>query len=207
MPWTEKQRHIFLMAARAAGWNEDQRYIAMRHCGCQLKAGTPSVTHRANDQAAFERCMALAEAHAGQQGTTVPKPGKYRSWREAEVHQGDRLRDLAVRIANEAERLLPRRFPSAITVPPTQPHVSDNDAQGLSPLLIETVSHVCGNDDRECLSLDGSPCFETLDAGQLYRVVESLKAHVGRVLGEHGIKPRTFTCPASARGRLRKDNP
>lgn len=188
MAWTPKQRTTFLAAVRAAGWNDDQRYIAMRHCGCPLKAGTPSVTHPRNDNAAFERCMALAESCAGQRGERIAPPRGKRSWREAERAQGDRLRDLARRIAAEARRSLPQVFPAST--------------------LAGTIRHVCGEDDRAMVDRiqdfrddDGENLLFTLDPGQLYRVVESLKAHVGRVFLEHGITPASFTVPASAKRR------
>lgn len=184
MAWTPKQCTLFLIAAKAAGWNDDQRYIAMRHCGCPLKGGTPSVTHPRNDNAAYERCMALAESCAGQRGEHVPPPSKRRTWREAVAAPNERMRELAQRIANEAVLRLPAQF-------------ADNE------LLRKTIDHVCGD---ELVSPDPSSpvpgTLHSLDAGQLYRVVESLKAHVGRVLLEHGLTPESFTAPAWAKRRV-----
>lgn len=187
MAWTHKQRTLFLMAAKAAGWNDDQRYIAMRHCGCPLKAGTPSVTHPRNDNAAYERCMALAESCAGQRGEHVPPPRGKRSWREAETNQSSRLKRFAGAICGEAERVLPAHFDRG--------------------LLGATMQHVCGSDTWSrsvhwATSLGRELSLDDLDAGQLYRVVESLKAHVGRVFLEHGLTPQSFAVPRSARQRV-----
>lgn len=183
MAWTDKQRTLFMIAARAAGWNTDQRYIAMRHCGCPLTAGAPSVNHPRNDHTAFERCMALAESCAGQRGERIQPPRGKRSWREAEASQGDRLRRLAMAIVTEAVDLLPTHF----------------DAR----LLDHTIQHICGRDAVWTVRSDGPIRLESLDAGQLYRVVEGLKARIGRMLLERGITPRSFTVPASARRRVK----
>ncbi|MCA9289370.1 MAG: hypothetical protein KDA05_12330 [Phycisphaerales bacterium] len=188
MAWSPSQRTRFLMAAKAAGWNDEQRYMAMRHCGCPLKAGKPSVTHPRNDNAGFERAMALAESCAGQRGERVPPPRGKQSWRQAETQQGERIKRLINEVAIEAERCLPARFDRY-------------------KLVQQTIDHCCGNDEPAFSgptsgrnSIGGVQMY--LDAGQLYRVLESLKAHVGRVLLEHGIRPRTFNVPASARRRV-----
>lgn len=200
MPWTKLQIKVFMVAARAAGWNEDQRYMAMRHCGCPTRSdgvATPSVNHPRNTNALFERCMALAESCAGQQGVTIAPPKGKRSWREAERGAGDRMRDLAHAIVEEAIRRAPDVFF------PTRRVAPDQVAPGL---LDATIQHVCGNDPREVLGFIRECHVATwrlsdLDTGQLYRVVESLKAQVGRVLLERGIVPASFSVPASARRR------
>lgn len=187
MAWTPRQRTIFLVAAKAAGWNDDQRYMAMRHSGCPLKAGTPSVTHPRNDNAAFERCMALAESCAGARGEHVPPPRGKRSWREAERAGADRMRNLAMEIAAEAAAVLPGRFDVG--------------------LITSTIDHVCAHDPVELRTpepahLVGRGPLWRLDSGQVYRVVESLKAHVGRVFLEHGLTPTSFDVPAAAKRRV-----
>lgn len=187
MAWSPSQRTRFLLAAKAAGWNDEQRYMAMRHCGCPLKAGKPSVTHPRNDNAGFERAMALAESCAGQRGERVPPPRGKQSWRQAEAQQGERIKGLINEVAIEAERCLPARFVAG-------------------ELIAGTIRHVCANDAWSWCSFiaEHAPAdlLKNLDSGQLYRVVDSLKAHVGRVLLEHGIRPRTFDVPASARRRV-----
>lgn len=193
MPWTARQRTIFHAAANLAGWPDERRYIAMKHVGCPLKDGRPSVTHPKNTLTMFDRCMALAEADAAVRGKVVRPPGRYKSWREAERHECDRVQRLVLAIVEEAKSLLPAVF---------DPPIEEGATVAPPGLLDGTVRHVCGNDDREFLPIDGVPRFETLDAGQLYRVVESLKARVGRELLERGMTPRSFEVPAEARRRV-----
>lgn len=188
MAWSKSQIILLHRAAKAAGWNDARRYLAMKHAGCPSAAGSsrPSVNHPRNDNRAFERVMELAESCAGQRGEVVPPPAEHRSWREAVRRQGDQLRELARKIVAEAERRLPVRFADA-------------------HLLERTISHVCGHDHPSGfgLGLDSRDLgIEHLDPSQLYRVVESLKAHVGRVLVEAGITPSSFEVPAEVRRRL-----
>lgn len=189
MPWTDRQRKLFMIAARAAGWNDDQRYIAMRHSGCPTRGGKPSVTHPRNDNAAFERCMALAESCAGQRGEHVPPPSRKPTWREAVATPNERMRELATRIADEAARRLPAFGSPTSLLSDTIRHVTSGDSGELTWMHMQHADR----GDRE---------LARLDAGQLYRVVESLRAHVGRVFLEHGITPTSFTVPASARRRV-----
>lgn len=181
--WTDKQRIMLLRASNLAGWTPQQRYMAMRHAGCPNAAGKsrPSVSHPRNHQAAFERVMALAEAQAATLGNCVPGPSTGASWQHAAERARASLEAKAAAIAHEAQQRCSEQFGHE--------------------LLTATIRHVTQHDDAS-LPIHAEPRdLVECDEGQLHRVIESLKAHVGRVFAERGIRPRTFDVPPSAARR------
>lgn len=184
MTWSRPQQIMLAKAAAAAGWNDRQRYLAMRHCGCPLRGGRPSMAHPGNTQASFELVMALAEAAAGERGERVPQARDGKPWRSHVGRHTQRLERLAREIALEAVTRLPLVFNVGLTR--------------------YTIEHTTRDDEAE-FRLHCSPeRLDQLDGGQLYRVVESLKAHVGRRFVEAGLVPRSFDLPASVRRRTRE---
>lgn len=182
MPWSKRQQIMLHQAAKAADWTTEHRYIAMRHVGCPTDraTGNPSVKHIANTQTMFELLMELAEAHAAEQGRTVPRPGEFRSWRDkCRSQHWHKWHALAKAIAHEAIERMPARFD-----------------QGL---IQYAINHTTSADNKAWF---GSPQgLEECTPGQLYRVIECLKAFVGREFARAGITPRSFDQPASVRRR------
>ncbi len=178
MPWSVKQQKLAMIAARGAGWNEEQRYIAMRHVGMpqgRTPAGDrPSVHHPRNDHRHFERYMALAESCALSrgEGDAFPRAAGGRLWRDAAAERTDRVVRLIKRIEAEAVERLPMKFAPGFV-------------HGL-------ILRVCGRDEIRQPHIDVVGVLADLDDGQAYRVLEAMKAWVGRELGARGMEPRTF---------------
>lgn len=184
--WSRAQRHRFFGAARAAGWNEQQRYMAMRHVGCRDfgDLGRPSVSHTANTNAQFEQVMAIAEAHAEMNGADVHPPRNHTSWRQASDRGRDRQIGLARDIALEARRRLPGVFKKD-PLPAAVYHVTQHD-----------------NEDFGGRGFDD---IDDCDGGQVYRVVECLRAWVGRYFAKAGLEPETFKQPAEVYRRMARE--
>lgn len=180
--WSDKQRVLFFRACAAAGITEAQRYIVMRHCGCPLDGKTkrPSVKHPRNTNAMFEQCMAVAEAQAGMRHQTVPRPREFRSWREAAESGRQRLITKARGIVAEAIAKMPGKFDAGLEQHICE-HTTDDDDGSLAALQPRT--------------------FEEADGGQLLRIIEALRAWIGREFTSAGIEPSTFTVPPEARRR------
>ena len=186
MGWTDGQRRIFLAGASAAGWNDQMRYVAMRHVGCPNFGctGRPSVKHPRNTHGHLELLMALAESQC-QPSRRFPVCQSADSWAKAEGAWRHRLEDLAVRIQEEAVDRLPAHFDDG--------------------LIGYAVRHTTGNDPD---TFNFRPTALTdCDAGQLYRVIECMKAIVGRRMLECGMQPRSFDVPAGARRRTGQGGP
>lgn len=174
--WTDAMRTVFLRAANAAGWNAEQRYMAMLYAGCPRTTtlGNPSVKHECNTTRQWQACMAIAESHAEQQqrGHLVPRPQNADSWydvaREAVVAEAALLR----RIEAEAVALAPDKFSPGFALGCAQ-----RMAHGSPAWLTGGV---------EPASLD------ELDQGLMYRTIEFVKAWVQRELGARGLTPTTF---------------
>ncbi len=222
--WSDRQKFLFLKAGNAAGWNEPMRYTAMRACGCPLMkaAGAepvpgaqcpvppgyrPSVKHAQNNNGHFEAVMALAEACAAQRGrldAKFPRPAEHDSWREAAQHSAtSRLIPKLREVWAEAMAKMPGRF--------FEPKGTGHRASGISfdpnaqcPVpsasLDALASRVCKNDPSAFPGLydHGPELLDECDAGQLHRVLEALKAWVGREFYAAGITPHTFYIPAGA---------
>lgn len=211
--WSDRQKFLFLKAGNAAGWNEPMRYTAMRACGCPLMKATgatpvgapdvlrPSVKHAQNNNGHFEAVMALAESCAGQRsgGGTLdarfPRPAEHDSWRDAAQHSAtSRLIPKIREVWAEAMERMPGRFFEFV------PDASSPSRGSRSPSLDALAARVCKNDVTAFPGLydHGPELLDECDAGQLHRVLEALKAWVGRAFYENGIKPRTFYIPSGA---------
>lgn len=200
------------MACSAAAWNEDQRYIAMLACGCALVeidgVKRPSVKNPANSQRSFESLMALAESSANARGRTIPGPSLgtgHRTWWDVCGAESDREIAKIRRIAAEACERLPGRFtdPSGIVhglalrvIAKDDPSVHLNVFALLpppSPLEGEGPAPAGGEGHIDLL--------HQLDPSQVRRVLEALRAWVGRVMHECGVRPLSFEAPRSAVAR------
>jgi hypothetical protein len=175
--WSDSQRTTFLRACSAAGWNDQQRYMAMRHCGCPLQGDRPSVKSPRNTNGHFEQLMALAEAQAKLRGRDVRPPREHRSWREAAENGRLRLVELARSIIAEGVIRVPDVF---------------ND--GLERYII---AHTTADDLGNMAGIPNPLSLDECDGGQLHRVVEALRAYVGRELDARGLQPRNFVLPPS----------
>jgi hypothetical protein len=175
-----------MRACAIAGWTDPQRYIVMRHCGCPLDGKTrkPSVGHARNDDRMFERCMAVAERHAAGIGRTVDPPrgapGGRRTWSDAAARSNARMVEKINAIADELVRRVASKFDP-----------------GFLPGYIERMTrHDAG------VTLAPAPrTLEHCDEGQLYRILEGLKAWGGREMLDRGITPTTFIIPAHVRAQ------
>lgn len=185
--WSNAQRRCFTIASRRAGWNDEQRYIAMRHVGCRDfgDLGRPSVSHERNTNAQFEQVMAIAESHAEMNGDQVHPPRDKASWKQAASRGRERQIGLATAIADEACDRLPaifKRNPLSHAVA----HVTKSDCEEFGGRNLDDIKHC--------------------DGGQVYRVVECLRAWVGRYFADAGLTPRSFTQPAEVNRRVARNN-
>lgn len=183
MPWTERQQRCAVMAASKAGWNDEQRYIAMLHCGCpKSPSGQVSLKNKNNPHDAFEQYMALAESAAEARGERIYPPKGQPSWRA--VADGKRTRTIKLIESIWAEGCA--RLNAKL------------DADGLDGFVLRMTQR------------DQSPCGVPLahhrladcDGGQLYRILEGLKGWIGREFAERGVTPETFTPHWRDRKRL-----
>lgn len=197
--WSKSQQILIHQAAKAAGWNAEMRYVAMLHAGCPKhpKHGRPSANHPGNSNDAFERVMELAEAMAAgsSEGSKVSPPRNYPSWSHAARRSLDRRRDLARQIAAEAVKRLPEVFAEF----PDGEQLAEAPAR--DSLLRFAVRHVTKGDSIDLCPIKPES-LDQCDTGQLYRVIEMLKAWVGRELLKRGYTPESFEIPASVRRRL-----
>lgn len=186
MSWSQPQRTLFLRACTAAGWSPEQRYLAMKHAGCPIdgQAKRPSVKHARNSQASFEAVMALAEASAAIEGRSVPTPRNGGTWRDKSEGSRRTLLAKAKRIAAEAVRKCPGQF--------------DDD------LLTYAARHVTQGDSTELPVGGYAYSIDLCDEGQLVRVVELLRAMVGRAFVQAGCTAESFEIPPVARQRGEK---
>ncbi len=184
MSWSQAQQIMVHRAVTAAGWNDAQRYIAMRHVNCpdDPRHDRPSVKHRGNSQASFELLMDLAEGAANGRGAgkLMPRPSVGGTWFE-KVNAG---RDAQVRLIErvwlEAATRIPEKFAPA-----------DGKHQGLAGF----VRRMTMNDDAG-IALDRRPeSLAECDAAQLQRILEGLKKWVGREMQQRGLTPDTFDIP------------
>lgn len=197
MTWSEKQTRIFLRAANLAGWNDAQRYTAMRACGCPLVKGTagrgqatdvvprPSVKSPGNTHEMFAAVMMLAESCARTRGSyngRFPRPGSHDDWIAASYDTAQRLHHKARAVWAEAQERMPGRF-----------FGGDEAMRGF-------VARVCGKDPETFGGLFAAAPehLHECDAAQAVRVVEGLRAWVGREFYRAGLTPRSFVIPRSA---------
>ena len=195
--WSPKQQLLFLKASNIAGWNDQQRYVAMRACGCPLVKGTvgrgqateagvtrPSIKAPGNTHESFAAVMVLAEASAEQRGrgAAFPRPSNADSWLDSSRDTSKRVRDLVRRVWAEACERMPGRF------------------FGGEAALDAFVKGQLARDPAEFPEhFDHAPeAIDECDLAQAARILESLKAWVGREFYRAGITPRTFYIPSSA---------
>lgn len=183
--WSTKQRVMFLRACNAAGWDSTYRYIVMHHCGCPLdvESKRPSVKHPGNTNRQLELVMSFAEPVARDRGKPIRPPSKHKSWETAAFDQCSRLKLLATRIVDEACRKAPAHFD-----------------QGL---LEYAIKHVCSHDRAGFMEVHPET-LDQCDAPTLIRVVECLRAFVGRRFLELNINADSFKIPLSAQERSRR---
>lgn len=180
--WSNKQRIMFFRACKAADWDNAHRYIVMHHCGCPLDSVTkrPSVKHQHNTNKQLEMVMSFAEPVARSLGSPIRPPSKHKSWEAAVNDDASRLRNQAHRIVEEATRKAPAVFDSGLA------------AYG--------VRHVCLHDQAGFMEVHPES-IDQCDAPTLIRVIECLRAFVGRRFSEMGINANSFTIPKSAQAR------
>jgi hypothetical protein len=193
MIWSQKQRMLFLKSSNLAKWSPAMRYIAMHHAGCPTDRMLKrcSVKHKGNTNQHFARAMELAEAQAIE---TVPPPRDYHSWADAARRDLDKRRDFARQIVAEAVTRMPNRF---ATTPEGEPV---ERVEAIERMLTAAVQHVTAGDSIELTPIKPLSLDEC-DTGQLYRVIESLKAWLGREFLKAGLCPESFEPPASAKRR------
>lgn len=181
--WTDAQKRCAITASGKAGFNDQQRYMAMLHAGCPKSAsGQVSMSNPKNPHAAFEQFMAIAESAAAQRGQHIYPPKGKRSW--AEVADSNRSRQIKLieSIWDEARHHLGAKF----------------HADGLDGFVQRMTS--------KDTTAFGNPLpprtLEQCDAAQVYRILEGLKGWVGREFSERGIEPGSFTLHWHDRKRL-----
>lgn len=126
--------------------------------------------------------MSFAEPVAREMGKPLNPPSRYKSWQDAVEDRASRTRRLAYAIVKEACKRAPAQF---------------ND--GLEPWVVD---HVCGSSKSGFMDV-APESFDQCDGPTIYRVVECLKAYIGRRFTELGIKPNSFIVPRSARERAK----
>lgn len=188
MAWSKSQIITIHQAAKAADWNTAQRYIAMKHVGCPLLGKTgdkdrrPSVSHPRNTNTHFDLLMALAESHALMQGRGDMMPRRRAGkkdgrhfWSDAAVDHAHRMRQLAQRIAEEARLRMPTEFGTDFLEGFIVRMTHADDASVTGGAGVARPRHLLACDEGQC-----------------YRIVEGLKAWVGRKLAERGMTPHCF---------------
>ncbi|MGV6813701.1 MAG: hypothetical protein ACWA5W_01685 [Phycisphaerales bacterium] len=183
--WSPRQRSMFFRACNAARYDDAHRYILMHHCGCPLDpiSKRPSVKHPRNTSHQLELFMSFAEPVARHYGKPISPPKHYGSWEAAVQDKAGRARHKARKIIAEAIERAPGIF----------------DA-GLESFVVD---HVCQHDPSGFMSVHPES-IDQCDAPTVYRVIECLRAFVGRRFAEIGIEPRSFRPPKSALERAKR---
>lgn len=170
MAWSDAQRKLFVRACSQADLGA-QRYTIMRYAGCPSggREGRPSVKHPRNHNRHFELAMSVVESFASQRNVAIRPPGQHKSWREAADRGRERQVHLVKQIADEARTRMPDKFGAGF--------------------LAAFITRMTKNDD-----VCGQPVDDAVqcDACQLYRIIEGLKAWVGREFADRGMTARTF---------------
>lgn len=193
--WSHAQRNLLLKAVNLAGWTDQLRYVAMRACGCPLVGSSPSrpsVKATANTHEQFAAVMMLAESAAKTRGkgASFPKPGgDADTWTEASLDTSSRVRDLIRRIWAEAHAKMPAKFP------------------GTEAALTGFVERQTKGDAEDYKGFfEFAPAnLDECDLAQCTRVLEGLKAWVGREFYRCGIRPQTFYIPPSAIAQVKAE--
>lgn len=204
MTWSQKQRLLFLKASGLAGWNDQQRYLAMRAVGCPCVATTipgfdaraglqsrPSIKAPGNTHEMFAAVMSLAESSARTRGAMMsrfPRPASGRvdsgqpTWRDAAMDTASRLIHKAREIWREAQERMPGKF------------FGGDEALDAFARRVTAADASQFPDHFMAAPQDLDGC----DAAQACRVVEGLRAWVGRDFYAAGINPRSFVIPHNA---------
>lgn len=197
MGWSRPMQIYFFRAAEAAGWNEQQRYIVMRHAGCAEKqraaakgSGTasegqlrPSANDARNTIEQWELCMCVAQAGADERGNgaAVPKSIRGIPWGDVERLAIERMRFAIGRVWEELVLRMPDLF----------------HPDGL-PGFVQRMTEK----DQPQFVLGAPPrTIADCDAAQLHRVLEGIKAWGTRRCLERDITPKTFHLNARERAR------
>ena len=184
MRWSKPQQIMLHKAAKLAEWNEKMRYIAMRHAGCpnDRAKGRPSITHSGNTQRQFELVMSIAEGQwLGLGGAgEFPRPRDAKRWSDITAQTREPMMRFAREIWAEARERRPERF----------------DAGGLDGFVQRMASRT---DARVMFQPSPRTLDEVHDPALLHRILEGLKAWVGREFIQNDITPRSFKIPASER--------
>lgn len=183
MPWSHKQRVMFLRACKAGQINAQQRYVILNHAGCPSSerdlpgVKRPSVKDSRNTQRQFELCMALAERSAISLGAgdEVPSPKGGGTWDEVASDQSAGIRHKINEIWVEARTRAPGIFKEG-GLEGFIKRMTARDAKGFPTQ--GPVEHALDCDDA-----------------QLYRVLEGLKAWIGREFARAGLVPNSFELP------------
>lgn len=193
MSWTRAQQIRFLSATNAAGCNSEQRYMIMRYAGCREipprpganhEQARPSVTSNFNNSRQFRHCMAIIEAMCKSQQVPIEPPRNHKTWHDLAHSSISREQELARDIVAEAARRLPAKFDSG--------------------LMGYAIDHVTKKITHPIFPDIKPETIEQCDGPTTHRVVELLRALVGREFQARGIRPSCFTIPT--RAVLRGDN-
>ena len=185
MAWTQKQQRCAIAASGKAGWNDMQRYIAMRHAGCaKTQSGQVSLKNPKNPHKAFEQYMAIAESAAALNGQQIYPPNGKESWSAVVDAESSRTLRLIESIWAEGCKKLNRKF-------------IEGGLEGFVERMTKLDTTTCG---MPLVTDNLNHC----DSAQLYRILEGLKAWVAREFVEHGIAPTTFQLTQAQEKRLRQ---
>lgn len=186
MTWSPNQIKCAGMAARAAEWSERERQLVLAHIGVRRRprAGESprcSANDPANTDEQFVAFMAIAEGVAlGKgRGDMLPRPKNKGFWRDAAADRGNRTRRLIESIAAEAVERMPSEFDAGF--------------------LDGFVARMTANDHFSLSPAGARAHLAECDEGQLYRILEGLRAWVGRRFYAAGYAPKSFTIPAGAK--------
>lgn len=185
MAWTDRQQRCAIAAASKAGWNDMQRYIAMRHAGCaKTQSGQVSLKNPKNPHKAFEQYMAIAESAAALNGQEIYPPKGKASWSAVVEGESSRTLRLIESIWAEGCTKLNRKFVKG----GLEGFVERMTSKDLTPCGMPLATNTLGH----------------CDSAQLYRILEGLKAWVAREFVEHGIAPTTFQLTQAQEKRLKQ---
>ena len=116
MAWSPKQRQLYARACQGAGLSEEHRHLLLRQVGSRaMHDGRVTSTSPRLTQSDFEEAMAIVERHSGGQVKIRDSKGRYvfglTYWQVAAESGGrDRLRELALRLDQHLQLLLPEQW-------------------------------------------------------------------------------------------------
>lgn len=153
MPWSDKQKQLFVRACSAIGLNEAQRHMVLSGLPNAVHGGRTTSTSPKLTQADFEHAMACLEDRSGGQLKVRMREGGpfvygMGHWRRQADDTTQRHRDLARRIATTLE---------------VDGHLQP-DGAGLAGWIRK-------------LTGDGRERLDQLTRDELYEVIEGLKSY------------------------------